>query len=130
MCMFLTPPRTLTSHSCTQTFNRVATTASFGLLLLSTMCLTYPMVSAHIHAYIRAHIHASCGLLLLASMFLTYPMVSAHIHAHIRTRQVLDVTHEQELPTSSLDVSRAVSVAMLVTYGLYLIFQLGTVSLT
>jgi len=65
-----------------QTFNRVATTASFGLLLLSTMCLTYPMV--------------------------------------------LDVTHEQELPTSSLDVSRAVSVAMLVTYVIYLVFQLGT----
>jgi len=65
-----------------QQFNKVASTASFGLLLLCCMCLTFPMV--------------------------------------------LDVTHEQELPTSSLDVSRAVSVVMLLTYGLYLIFQLKT----
>ena len=56
---------------------------------------------------------ASFGLLLLATMGLTFPMV-------------LDVTHEQLEPDSSLLVSRLVSILMLITYCLYLAFQLGT----
>lgn len=65
-----------------QKFNKTASTASFGLLLLATMCVTFPMI--------------------------------------------LDVTHEQIEPTSSLLVSRLTSALMLVVYCLYLTFQLGT----
>jgi len=56
---------------------------------------------------------ASFGLLLLSGMGLTFPMV-------------LNSTHEQLDPESSLLVSRITSVLMLCVYCLYLAFQLGT----
>ena len=65
-----------------QRYSKTAQTASFGLLLLSAMCLTFPMV--------------------------------------------LDVTHETIDAESSLLISRITSILMLVTYCLYLVFQLYT----
>jgi len=65
-----------------QKFNRTAQTASFGLLLLSVICMTMPAV--------------------------------------------LNATHETESITSSLDVSRSVSIMMLATYVFFLFFQLYT----
>lgn len=56
---------------------------------------------------------ASFGLLLLANMCLIFPMI-------------LDQTHEELAPDSSLLVSRLTSIAMLATYAMYLAFQLFT----